>query len=126
MLDWKKGREPDRYNNDVDWDILKALKALGLRLIRDNSIERGPLKTISNERVYADEMFAVHQTTSHQENLVHSLGRFLPSESYQYPIDTKQHLETHMAGPQTRNLLRINGWLKQPKDAETLVTDEVN
>ena len=74
MLDWKKGREPDRYNNDVDWDILKALKALGLRLIKDNSIERGPLKTISNERIYADKMFAFNQTTSHQENLVQSLG----------------------------------------------------
>jgi len=63
MRDWKRGKEPDRYNNDVDWDIMKALKALGLRLIKDNSIERGPLKTISNERILADKMFAFNQTT---------------------------------------------------------------
>ena len=124
MRDWKKGKEPDRYNNDVDWDILKALKALGLRLIKDNSIERGPLKTISNERILADKMFAFNQTTSHQENLVHSLGRFLPSESDQYPTDTLQHLGKHMDNPQTRNLLRINGWLIQPTTAEELVTDQ--
>ncbi len=124
MRDWKKGKEPDRYNNDVDWDILKALKALGLRFIKDNSIERGPMKTISNEREIVDKLFAFNQTTSHQENLRHSLGRFLPSESLQYPTDTLEHLGKHMANPQTRNLLRINGWLIQPEGAEDLVTDE--
>jgi hypothetical protein len=124
MLNWKKGREPDRYNNDVDWDVIKALKALGMRLIKDNSIERGPLKTISNKRIYADNMFAFNQTTSHQKNMKAALGRFLPTSAIEYPTDTLGHIEKHMSDPHTKGLMRDNGWLDaqdEPIEIEYLI-----
>ena len=63
-------REPDRYGNDVDWDLIKALKKLGWGLIRDNSVERGPLKSISSNRYKSDSVLKFNQTTAMQVHLL--------------------------------------------------------
>ena len=105
--------EPDRYGNDVDWDIIKSLKKLGLGLIRDNSIERGPLKTISARRYEADQVFKFNQTTAHQKNMKDALGnRYFPVDSNQFPTDTLQHWGKNMAREAGRKRLIDNGWLR--------------
>ena len=105
--------EPDRYGNDVDWDIIKSLKKLGLGLVRDNSIMRGPLKTISSRRYEADDIFKFNQTTAHQKNMKDALGnRYFPVDSKQFPTDTIEHWGKNMAREAGRKRLIDNGWLR--------------
>jgi hypothetical protein len=104
--------DPDRYGNDVDWDIVKALKKLGIRLIRDNSIERGPLKTISGRRYLVDRIFKFNQTTAHQKNMKDALGsKHFPVDSKEFPTDTKEHWNKNMDRPGRRQRLEENGWI---------------
>jgi hypothetical protein len=104
--------DPDRYSNDVDWDIVKALKKLGIGLIRDNSIERGPLKTISARRYLVDKIFKFNQTTAHQKNMYTALGsRYFPVDSKQYPPDTIRHWEANSLHSVARERLEENGWI---------------
>ena len=104
--------EPDRYGNDVDWDIVKALKKLGIGLIRDNSIERGPLKTISANRYLVDKVFKFNQTTAHQSNMYEALGsRYLPVDSKQFTPDTIEHWTKNSLHRIARKNLEENEWI---------------
>ena len=111
MPQYKPG-DPDRYNHDVDWAVITALKKIGVRLIRDNSIERGPLKSISNRRIEADDVFKFNQTTSHQKNMKDALkSKKLPAETDEYPTDTLRHWKKHSEKEKYLNMLKENGWV---------------
>jgi len=104
--------DPDRYSNDVDWNIVKALKKLGVGLIRDNSLERGPLKTISAHRYLVDKVFKFNQTTAHQSNMHAALGsKHLPVDSNQFTPDTIEHWGKNSLHVIARKNLDKNGWI---------------
>ncbi len=107
-------KEPDRYGNDVDWDIIKALKKLGWGLIRDNSVERGPLKPISGNRYKADKSLKFNQTTAHQDNMKDSLGSSrLPVDCKGFPTDTIRHWNSQVHKPVAVKRLKENGWMDE-------------
>ena len=105
--------EPDRYWHDVDWWIVKKLKSkFGISIVKDNSIERGPMKAISSRRVESDEIFKFHYTTSHQQNMQASLhDQQFPCHTDEYAPDTLRHLRTKPAHPASVKSLVNNGWI---------------
>ena len=107
-------REPDRYGNDVDWDLIKALKKLGWGLIRDNSVERGPLKSISSNRYKSDKVLKFNQTTAMQVNMKDALGsKHLPVDSREFPTDTIRHWNSQIHKPVAVKRLKENGWMTE-------------
>ena len=105
--------EPDRYWHDVDWWIVKKLKSkFGISIVKDNSIERGPMKPISSRRVESDDIFKFHYTTSHQQNMQASLHeQQMPCHTDEYAPDTLRHLRTKPAHPASVKSLINNGWI---------------
>ena len=105
--------EPDRYWHDVDWWIVKKLKSkFGISIVKDNSIERGPMKPISSRRVESDDIFKFHYTTSHQQNMQASLHeQQMPCHTDEYAPDTLRHLRTKPAHPASVRSLVNNEWI---------------
>ena len=111
--------EPDRYWHDVDWWIVKALKKrFGISLVKDNSIERGPLKAISSRRIENDEIFKFNYTTSHQQNMKATLhNQQFPCHTDEYAPDSLRHLGGYVNHPVSIRSLTNNGWVAH-KDSE--------
>ena len=104
--------EPHQYSHDVDWSLIKSLRNIGVRLLKDNSLERGPLKAIKQSRGQLDR-YRFWQTTSHhwrmQNNLLKDVK--LPHTLYEYPTDTIHNFEKHANHRIGSKNLKNNGWL---------------
>jgi len=103
---------PDRYWHDVEWWIVKKLKQkLNISFVKDNSIERGPLKAISSSR-FKDDVFKYNYTTSHQKNVRSCLkNQKLPCLTDEYPHDSLRHLGGQPSHPRAAESLLNNGWI---------------
>ena len=114
--------KPDKYSHDVDWDILNRLRNIGLRFIKDNALERGPLKMVNMKRYKDDDVFKFHATTTHQQNLQNITGGKLPVVVHEYPTDTERNFWKQYNHKVGKGQLRHNGWIVPMKEE---VWDEI-
>lgn len=106
---------PDKFNHDVDWDIVTRLKEIGMSLITDNSLERGPLKAIPSDTSSTFnkilDQYKWYQTTSHAPNMKFAFrNQELPCETEEYPTDTPRHWKRNMQHPVGRKQLEDLKW----------------
>ena len=107
-----KDKEPDQYSHDVDWSLIKGLRNMGVRLLKDNSLERGPLKAIKLSRGVLDR-YKFWQTTAFHWRMQEDLlkGKSLPCTISQFPSDVDNHFNKHVNHPIGRENLIKNNWL---------------
>ena len=103
---------PDQYSHDVEWGLITRLRKMGVRLLKDNSLERGPLKAIKLSRRILDR-YKFWQTTALHWRMQNDLlkNKTLPCTIQNFPSDVIQHWNRHLDHPIGRQNLIKNNWL---------------
>lgn len=100
----------DKYSHDVDWSIITRLKNMGISFIRDNALERGPLKTINMGQSQNDAM-KFQNGVSNQSTLYDITLHKFPCTVEQYPTDTYRQFWKGYNHPIGYVNLQDNGWI---------------
>lgn len=103
----------DRFATDVKWSRLDELRELGIRLFKDNSVERGQLRAIS-PRQYLNPRYKWDDVPSFHDNMQYSLRhQDIPCTSDQFGIDIIRNIEKKIEHKSSRKLLLHNGWIDE-------------
>ena len=101
----------DRFATDVKWSRYDELREKGIRLFKDNSVERGQLKSISPNQ-YLNPRYKWDDVPSFHDNMQYSLHyQDLPCSSDEFGIDILKNVRQKIKHKTSCELLLLNEWI---------------